>query len=76
MPYLAIRTNIAESLNVIVQIERRPGSRYVSEVLEIRGYDPEAGKFDLGTLYPHKSGRNWALSDAARRGPSAVSFHR
>jgi len=76
MPYRAIRTNIAESLNVIVQIERRPGSRYVSEVREIRGYDPEADKYDLGTLYLHKSGGNWGLSDAARRGPSAVSFHR
>lgn len=76
MPYCAIRTNIAESLNVIVQIERRPGSRYVSEVLEIRGYDPEADKYDLATLYLHKSGGDWGLSDAARCGPSAVSFHR
>jgi Type II/IV secretion system protein len=41
MPYRAIKTNIADSLNLIVQIERRPGSRYVSEVLEIRGYDAE-----------------------------------
>jgi len=42
MPYRAIKTNIADSLNIIFQIERRPGSRYVSEVLEIRGYCPEA----------------------------------
>src|SRR5580700_6930281 len=27
IPYLAIKTNIADSLNVIVQIERRPGIR-------------------------------------------------
>src|SRR6266481_1536825 len=39
MPYLAIKSNIAESLNVIVQIERRPGRRFVSQVLDIRRYD-------------------------------------
>ena len=61
MPYRAIKTNIAESLNVIIQSERRPGSRYVSEVLEIRGYDPEADKYDLGTLYLHKSGRQLGI---------------
>jgi len=49
IPYRAIKTNIADSLNIIVQIERRPGSRYVSEVLEIRGYDPEADRYDLRT---------------------------
>jgi len=61
MPYRAIKTNIAESLNVIIQIERRPGSRYVSEVLEIRGYDPEADKYDLGTLYLHRSARQLGI---------------
>jgi pilus assembly protein CpaF len=40
MPYRAIKTNIAESLNIIVQIERRPGCRFVSEVLEIQSYQP------------------------------------
>jgi pilus assembly protein CpaF len=47
MPYLAIKTNIADSLNVIIQMERRPGRRYVSEVLSIRGYDPAADSYDL-----------------------------
>jgi pilus assembly protein CpaF len=47
MPYRAIKTNIADSLNVIIQMERRPGRRYVSEVLSIRGYDSEADSYDL-----------------------------
>jgi pilus assembly protein CpaF len=51
MPYRAIKTNIADSLDVIVQIDRRPGSRYVSEVLQIRGYDPEADCFDLHQVH-------------------------
>jgi pilus assembly protein CpaF len=51
MPYRAIRTNIAESLNIIVQIERRPGTRFVSEVLQIRGYEPEADRYDFCQTY-------------------------
>jgi len=51
MPYRAIKTNIADSLNIIVQIERRPGFRYVSEVLEIRAYDPETDRYDLYAVY-------------------------
>lgn len=52
MPYRAIKTNIADSLHIIVQIERRPGSRYVSEVLEIRAYDPEIDRYNLRTVFP------------------------
>ena len=37
LPYRAIKSNIADSLNVLIQLERRPGKRFVSEVLEIRG---------------------------------------
>ncbi|TAM79754.1 MAG: CpaF family protein [Acidobacteria bacterium] len=51
LPYHAIKANIADSLNVIVQIERRPGQRFVSEVLELRGYDPDADRYDLKPIY-------------------------
>jgi Flp pilus assembly CpaF family ATPase len=47
MPYRAIKTNIADSLNVIVQIERRPGRRFVSEVVEIQGYGPNKDHYSL-----------------------------
>jgi len=39
LPYLSIKTNIAESLPIIVQIDRRPGRRFIFEVLELRGFD-------------------------------------
>ena len=42
LPYRAIKTNIGDSLNVVIHIERRPGRRFVSEVLEINSYDPDA----------------------------------
>lgn len=51
IPYRAIKTNIGDSLNVIIQIERRPGKRYVSEVLNIRGYDPETDRYDLEPIH-------------------------
>ena len=51
LPYHAIKSNIADSLNVVVQIERRPGQRFVSEVLEIKGYDPEADRYNFAPLY-------------------------
>lgn len=54
LPYRAIKTNIADSLNVIVQIERRPGRRYVSEVLEINSYDPDADLFDYCAVFLRK----------------------
>jgi pilus assembly protein CpaF len=54
LPYRAIKTNIADSLNVIVQVERRPGRRYISEVLPINGYDPDTDLFDYGAVFQAK----------------------
>lgn len=51
LPYRAIKTNIADSLNVVIHIERRPGRRYISEVMEINGYDPDADLYDFGVVY-------------------------
>ncbi len=51
LPYRAIKTNIGDSLNVVVHIERRPGRRFISEVLEIHHYDPDADLFNYGVMY-------------------------
>jgi pilus assembly protein CpaF len=51
VPYRAVKANIADSLNIIAQIERRPGKRFISEVVEIRGYDSESDRFDLRTIF-------------------------
>jgi pilus assembly protein CpaF len=51
LPYRAIKTNIADSLNVVVHIERRPGRRFVSEILEINGFDPDADQFDYAAVF-------------------------
>ncbi|HET8925228.1 MAG TPA: ATPase, T2SS/T4P/T4SS family [Candidatus Acidoferrum sp.] len=54
LPYRAIKTNIADSLHVVVQVERRPGRRFISEVLEINSYDADADLFDYCILYSAK----------------------
>jgi pilus assembly protein CpaF len=51
LPYRAIKNNIGDSLNVVVHIERRPGRRFISEVLEINRYDPDTDLFDFRVMY-------------------------
>ena len=51
LPYRAIKSNIADSLNVLVQLERRPEKRFVSEVIEIRGYNSENDRYDLSSVF-------------------------
>jgi len=56
LPYRSIKTNIGDSLNVVIQIERRPGRRFISEVLEINSYDPDADLFDFCAMYVAEKG--------------------
>jgi pilus assembly protein CpaF len=51
LPYRAIKTNIGDSLNVVVHVERRPGGRFISEILELDRYDPDADVFDCRLVY-------------------------
>jgi pilus assembly protein CpaF len=51
LPYRAIKTNIGDSLNVIIQLERRPGKRFVSEVLEIQGHNSDTDQYDLHAVF-------------------------
>src|SRR5580765_123537 len=51
LPYKAIKTNIADSLNVVVHLERRPGRRTISEVVELRRYDPDSDLFECNSVF-------------------------
>lgn len=52
LPFAAIRAQIADSLQMIVHIERRAdGQRAIGEVLEVRGYDVIRDRFELERLY-------------------------
>jgi len=56
LPYSAIKSNIAESLNIIIQIERRPGRRFVSEVLELQEYALQGDRYRLESVYRRLKG--------------------
>jgi pilus assembly protein CpaF len=70
LSYRAIRTNIADSLNVIVQLERGLGCRYVSEVFQINSYDPDIDLFDYCLVYlrqPQEAVELLRVGDVAQR---------
>ncbi len=56
LPYRAIKTNVGDSVNVVVHLERRPGRRFVSEVLEIHGYDPDRDEYNYGFIFDSHKG--------------------
>jgi pilus assembly protein CpaF len=56
LPYRSVKANIADSLDVVIQFERRPGRRFVSEVLTIDSYDPDADLFDYCSVYQRPEG--------------------
>lgn len=51
LPYRAVKTNVGDSVNVVVHLERRPGLRFVSEVVEIHGYDPDKDEYNYGFIF-------------------------
>src|SRR5271163_426460 len=51
LPYRSVKTNVGDSLNVVVQLERRPGKRFVTEVVEINRYDPDADEYEFSAIY-------------------------
>ena len=55
LPYQAIKSNIGDSINLLLHIERREGHRQVSELVEIQGYDVETDRYELKTLYQRSS---------------------
>ena len=51
LPYRAIKSNIGDSLHILVHLERRPGRRFVSEVVEISGYNPDLDRYELNHVF-------------------------
>jgi pilus assembly protein CpaF len=51
IPHRAVKTNIGDSVNVVVHLERRPGRRFVSEVIEIHGYDPDRDEYNASIVF-------------------------
>jgi pilus assembly protein CpaF len=57
LPYRAIKSNIGDSVNLLVHIERRPGRRFVSEVLEMVKYEADSDSYELNPIFVCEEGR-------------------
>lgn len=51
IPYRSVKANVGDSVNVVVHLERRPGRRVVSEVIEINGYDPDRDEYNSTVVF-------------------------
>jgi pilus assembly protein CpaF len=51
LPYRAIKSHIADCIQLLVHIERQHGKRLVSQVLEIQGYTLETDKYEFKALF-------------------------
>ncbi len=56
LPYAAIRSSIADSIHLLLHIERRKTQRIVTELAEIKGYDHPTGQYRLETLFQRERG--------------------
>ena len=54
LPYKVIRQQIAESLDLVIQLRREPGKRTVSQVLKIKRYVPTEDYYEFETFYERK----------------------
>ena len=51
LPYRAIKSNIADSLNLLIHVERRSGRRFLSELLRIEGYNPDDDHYAFEPIF-------------------------
>jgi len=50
LPYKAIQGEIGDLIDLVIHIERKEGRRRVSQVLQLHGFDAEAGRYDTTML--------------------------
>jgi len=51
LPYKAIKASIADSINLLVHVERRHSRRFISEILELASYSPTDDQYVLNHVY-------------------------
>jgi pilus assembly protein CpaF len=51
LPYKAIKASIADSIHLLVHIERRQSRRYISEILALQSYSPTDDTYHLETVF-------------------------
>src|SRR2546421_187128 len=53
LPYKAIKASIADSIHLLVHVERRHGSRCIEEILSVESYSPTEDSYQLKTVFKH-----------------------
>ncbi len=51
LPYKAIKASIADSINLLVHVERRHGCRCVREILSVESYSPTEDSYQLKNIF-------------------------
>jgi pilus assembly protein CpaF len=51
LPYRAIRSNIADALDLVLHVERRNRRRYVAELLRLASYDANKDQYEYELVY-------------------------
>ena len=54
-----IATEIADSVQVVVQVQRSAAGRQVNEIVSVEGYSRERKAFDLRTIYDRREASPW-----------------
>jgi pilus assembly protein CpaF len=62
LPYQAIRTNIGDVIHLVLQVERREGRRYASELLRLVRFDPQTDRYQFKELYRAEGSHSPLLS--------------
>jgi pilus assembly protein CpaF len=52
LPYTAIRHGISECVQLLVHLDRRQMHRLVTELVHVRGYNPDTDRYDLVRVAP------------------------
>ncbi len=53
LPYKAIKSSIADSIHLLVHIERRHAQRCVNEILAVQSFSPADDSYHLETVFTH-----------------------
>jgi pilus assembly protein CpaF len=51
LPYQAIRANIGDVVHLLLQLERRDGRRFASELLRLVRFDPQTDRYQFEEVY-------------------------
>jgi pilus assembly protein CpaF len=51
IPYRAIQAEIGDLVNLVIHIERREGRRFLSDLLQVEGFDAETNQYNTTSLY-------------------------